>query len=83
MGVMSCSRKSCDNIMCDTYVQSVGYICFDCQSEFKEYLKDQDLILTTEGQINKELKKFMATSKDEYADGDETTVADFFNKRTR
>jgi hypothetical protein len=83
MGVMSCSRKDCDNIMCDTYVQSVGYICSDCKSEFKEYLQKNGLNPTTEGQINKELEKFMATSKDTYKDGNETTVDDFFNERTR
>lgn len=80
MGVMSCSRKDCENILCDTYVESVGYICSDCKSEFKEYLEKKGLNLTTEGEIEKELKIFMATSKDAY---NETTVDDFFNERTR
>ena len=38
MGVMSCSRNNCDNIMCDTHIYDVGYICWECQKEFKEYL---------------------------------------------
>jgi len=83
MGVMSCSRKDCNNIMCDTYVQSVGYICFDCQSEFKEYLNKNCLNPTTERQITKDLDVFMDTPKNRYIDDNETTVDDFFNERTR
>jgi hypothetical protein len=83
MGVMNCSRKDCDNIMCDTYIQSVGYVCSNCQSEFKTYLQKNSLDPTTEGQIKKELEKFMTTSKDLYVDGEEITVDDFFTKQTR
>lgn len=83
MGVMSCSRKGCENIMCDTYVKSIGYICNDCKSEFKEYLQKNSLKPTTEGEINRELEKFMVTAKDEYPDWSETTVDDFFDKHTR
>lgn len=36
MGVMACSKKGCDNIMCDHYVPSVGYICYECISDFKK-----------------------------------------------
>ena len=39
MGVMSCSRKECENIMCDVYVEDVGYMCHECESEFKMYLE--------------------------------------------
>jgi len=35
MGVMSCHRKCCENIMCDTYIDGIGYVCNDCQTEFK------------------------------------------------
>ena len=83
MGVMACSRKDCDSIMCDTYVQSVGYVCSNCQSEFKNYLQKNSLDPTTEGQIKKELEKFMTTSKDLYVDGEVITVDDFFTKQTR
>lgn len=83
MGVMSCSRKNCENIMCDTCVESVGYICSECQSEFKQYLEKNNLNPRTEGEINRELQTFMATPKDSYIDGNETSVEDFFNERTR
>lgn len=78
MGVMSCSRKDCDNIMCDIYVESIGYICYDCKSEFKDYLQKNGLNPKTEGHIKKELEKFMATSKEQC---NEITVNDFFNER--
>lgn len=38
MSVMKCDRKSCNNIMCDTYINGY-YICSDCKSEFSsDYL---------------------------------------------
>lgn len=43
MGVMSCSRKKCENIMCQTYIDDVGYICYECTVEFKEYLEKKIL----------------------------------------
>lgn len=83
MGVMSCSRNGCMSIMCDTYVQSVGYVCNECKSGFKEYLQKNCLNPTTEGQISKELKVFMDTPIDTYIEGNKTTVDDFFNDRTQ
>lgn len=80
---MSCSRKDCDRIMCDTYVQSIGYICYECINEFKEYLQKNNLNPTTERQINLELEKFMQTSKNSYNDDNEISVNDFFNVRTK
>ena len=84
MGVMTCSRKDCSNILCDTYVESIGYVCYDCQSEFKEYLENNDLHPTTVGEINKHLSFFMKTSKEAVIDGwnDEMTVNEFFRLRT-
>jgi hypothetical protein len=35
MGVLPCYRKDCNNIMCNTYVDGVGYICDDCKEEFE------------------------------------------------
>lgn len=83
MGVMSCSRKDCDNIMCDTYVIKVGYVCNECKREFKDYLDKNNLDPNTEGQITVELLKFMATGKDTYIEGKLISVDDFFNEHTR
>ena len=83
MGVMSCSRKGCDNIMCDTYVDSVGYVCYECQGEFKEYLEVKGKEDLTEGEIERELKNFMTTEKDEYTQGKVMDVDTFFKEYTR
>ena len=83
MGVMSCSRYGCENIMCDTYVDGVGYVCYDCQKEFEKYLKKKGLNPETEGQIKKHLKDFMETEKDEYVEGKEMDVDEFFRSYTR
>jgi len=36
MGIMSCSRKKCENIMCDVYVKGYGYICNECKRELEK-----------------------------------------------
>ena len=57
---MSCYRKDCGNIMCDTYVDNdIGYICYECQSEFEHKLGGK----YKEVKIIKQLKKFMEKSK--------------------
>jgi hypothetical protein len=38
MGVMSCRRNGCDNIMCNRYSYEYGYICNDC---FEELLQSR------------------------------------------
>lgn len=83
MGVMSCYRNGCERVMCDTYVESCGYICNDCQREFEDYLKNEGLNPQTEGQIERELRKFMETEKDFYKEGGEMSVNEFFKKHTR
>ncbi len=83
MGVMPCHRKGCDNIMCDTYIVSVGHICDDCQREFKDYLLQQNIEPTTERQITEALKVFMSTERNDTDNKTEITVEDFFTKHTR
>ena len=36
MGVLACDRKGCENIMCDHYSSTHGYICWECLRELKE-----------------------------------------------
>jgi len=36
MGVLACSRKNCENIMCDRYSHNYGYICNECFEELVE-----------------------------------------------
>ncbi len=33
MSVLQCSRKNCENVMCDDYIPNIGYICSECLSE--------------------------------------------------
>ncbi|MFW6225469.1 MAG: hypothetical protein ACOC3V_00755 [bacterium] len=83
MGVMSCYRKNCDNIMCDTYIDDVGYICWECKEEFKDYIEYNKIRVETEGEIRRELKIFMDTRKGDYFKGNEISIDDFFNSNTR
>lgn len=78
MGVMSCSRRGCENIMCDIHVPFIGYICYDCKKEFSE--KNQDLEI--EGEIIQELKKFMDTRKEEYSNA-KKSMDQFFDEHTK
>jgi hypothetical protein len=83
MGVMSCSRPDCPQIMCDFYVDGIGHICHECQREFQDYLEKEGLNPSTEGEIKNELKKFMATDKGKYEKGKEMTVTEFFKQYDR
>jgi hypothetical protein len=83
MGVMGCHREGCGNIMCDTYVDGIGYVCNECQKEFKDYLEKEGLTPQREGEIRRELQKFMATEKSMYDMGKEMTINEFFNKHDR
>lgn len=83
MGVMPCSRKDCERIMCDTYVDGVGYVCDECQSEFKQYIEKEKIVVETERQIKTELNNFMTVKKDTYTDSEEMSIEEFFSSHTR
>ena len=78
--VMSCSREKCENIMCDTYVDGIGYVCTECQEEFKEYLDTH--INKSESEIRSKLREFIMSDKDTYKKGQEMNVDEFFSKYT-
>lgn len=83
MGVMSCSRDSCTRIMCDTYVQGIGYICPECQNEFKKYLTINAIQAKTEFEIAKALTEFMKSTKGCYDPDMEISIDQFFHDNTR
>ena len=61
MSVMACSRKGCENIMCDRYSSTHGYICHDCFIELKECLLPPSIFMESDKRLqkyNEELKKF-------------------------
>lgn len=33
---MACSRRGCENIMCNVYITRIGYLCNHCLNEFTE-----------------------------------------------
>ena len=37
MGVLVCNRKGCENIMCDFYSHTHGYLCWECKEELEEF----------------------------------------------
>ena len=81
MGVMSCNREGCNNIMCDTYIEGIGYICFDCQAEFKQSLPNT-IMLVDIRIIELLLKRFMHTEKGTYCDND-TIINEYFKSKTQ
>ena len=80
MGVMECYRKNCEQIMCGTYIDSVGYICYECKAEFEEYLNEKGIEELPEGKMIRELKRFMETTKDEYRQSEPMNVSEFFKQ---
>lgn len=83
MGVMSCSRRDCENIMCDTYIDTIGYICGDCKREFEDKL---GYTVLPAGEMYKKLKEFMATSagyRNMPGGNEEVTAFQFLDKYRR
>ena len=89
MGVMECSRNDCGSVLCDTYVSEVGFMCYECKSEFKKYMANKlevtdweaGQLEMSEGEIIGHLKEFMETNKS--STGEKMTISDFFNKQTK
>lgn len=43
MSVLSCDKKSCENVMCDRYSTRYGYICNTCFDELVASGTDTDI----------------------------------------
>ena len=82
MGVMTCSRNGCSNIMCDTYLPNLGYICNECQREFKELPESSELNNTKDIAIR--IEQFMKTEKNlsSAQENKEMSVDEFFRQYT-
>lgn len=65
MGVMTCDKKGCDNILCDTLVMGSYYICSECKEQFKMWLQCQTpLYLDSHSFIMDKFKEFMDIEKE-------------------
>jgi hypothetical protein len=82
MGVKTCSRGDCSNIMCDTYISGAGYVCYDCQNEFIEYAKSKSIGLSYYDMVG-HLKEFLLTPKGSSNSEIEEKVKEFFQENTR
>ena len=79
---MTCHKKGCDNIMCDTYIPTVGYICSECKEQFKMWLQGQTpLYLESNSFILDKFKEFMDIEKEstQILNNVSDVVDDFFN----
>lgn len=83
MGVMSCSRSGCKHIMCDTYIPSVGYICGDCQADFKKHLIVKRRSPANENQLLESLERFIKSDTNYAQDVSGVDVDYFFKRHTR
>lgn len=79
---MACDRKRCEKIMCETYISSVGYICYECKDEFKDYLESTGKTDLREGELLRAIEEFMNTEKGHHKGGI-MDVDSFFQKYTR
>lgn len=66
MGVLTCDRLGCDNIMCDYFSFKYGYICNECLEELKR-------------KPGVSIESFMNTLKDECEDIDTETWEEAIN----
>lgn len=69
--------------MCDTHIDEIGYICYDCQNEFKLYLSEMVLNPTTEKEIRDQLENFMETTPRANYGNNELSVDEFFRQNSR
>ena len=79
---MTCSRLNCENIMCDTYIPEIGYICNECKEEFKRFLEKTGNQPKTDMEIKAQLSQFMQTEFVRF-DGIEISIDDFFREYTK
>ena len=47
MSVLTCSRRDCNNVMCNIYSKTYGYICDECFDELVHALCDIDTFMNS------------------------------------
>ena len=81
MSVLTCSRESCTNIMCDWMINYESYICNECLEELHKIKKTWRMPITEEVILDR-IRTFMGTQKPEdYISWDEEEeINKMFNK---
>jgi hypothetical protein len=84
MGVMECRKHDCESILCDTYIDEIGYVCSDCQKEFKQYLTrlNHGIDEMSEQNFKTQLYYFMTLPKGSFSEKEMKSVDDFFAEHT-
>lgn len=80
MGVLDCCRIGCDSIMCDTHISSIGYLCDECQKEFKYYLVEIDHYPQDDVEIIEALHDFIEYEKHHFDEHELFGALDIFFK---
>ncbi len=68
--------------MCDIYVPSIGYVCWECKAEFKEQMGSKREFMSGQS-VERELKAFMDTHKSEWKPDILISVDEFFKKHEK
>lgn len=83
MSVNKCHRNGCTSILCDTYVDSIGYVCYNCQKEFQMTMGPLVVLgEMTEDHIESCLGSFMNIKKKEVYGHYDEQIKNFFAKHT-
>ena len=76
MGVLPCRRKDCEEIMCQTYIPQIGYLCSTCIREFKNKLESEGLKELPENELVSRLETFITSRK---ISSDIVNIEGYFN----
>lgn len=68
--------------MCQTYIDEIGYICYECKEEFRDFVQQSTFQPENKNQIDTLMTTFMATTKDSFS-GEKMTIDEYFNKFER
>jgi len=83
MSVLACSKVGCENVMCDTYVPEVGYVCRDCQKDFHQYMTRTDGLGSDENEIKQALVWWLSKPKETGWHPILDHVTEFFKRYTQ
>lgn len=76
MGVKACSKKGCENIMCDFCGYDIGYVCNECIEDFKSKVCGYNL--RDFGDVEEELKLFLENRKSKKYSNSQSLLNDYF-----